>query len=93
MSIDISHLHGQIEILKWCKAKKAEIAELERNAKDAVQDALGDDDTGMVSGEIVVTWKAHKRQSLDQSYVKKHHPDVYAEGQTVSEVRRFEVCE
>lgn len=93
MSTDISHLRAQVEILRWARQKKAEIAELEHNAKEAIQAAIGDDDTGTIDGDEAVTWKTHKRRSLDQSYVKNRYPDVYAEAQTVSEIRRFEVCE
>lgn len=93
MSTDIGHLRAQIEILRWAKTKKAEIAELEHNAKETIQAAIGDDDTGTIDGADTVTWKTHKRRSLDQSYIKNHYPDVYAEAQTVSEIRRFEVCD
>lgn len=90
---DLAELRAQVEILKWCKAKRAEIAELEAAAKDAVQAALGDDEEGVIDGEIVITWKAHKRVALDQRYLKKTFPEVAAECQVTSEVRRFEVAE
>lgn len=86
-------LRAQVEILKWARAKKAEITELENNAKAAIQEALGDDDFGTVDGHIVVTWKAHKRTALDTAALKKADPETYALYSKTTEVRRFEVLD
>lgn len=91
--VSLDDLRAQVEILKWCKAKRAEIKELEDNAKEAVQAALGDNEAGTVDGELAVTWKVSKRTALDQAYLKKTFPEVAAECQVTSEVRRFEVSE
>lgn len=93
MATDLNEVRAQVEILKWCKQRRAELSELEASAKDAVQAALGDDDTGTIDGDPAVTWKTHKRTSLDQRYFKKTFPEIYAECQVTSEVRRFEVTE
>lgn len=90
---NLNELRGQVEILKYCKAKRAELKELEDNAKAAIQDALGDDDAGTVDGELAVTWKSSKRTTLDQQYLKKTFPQVVAECQVTTEVRRFEVVD
>lgn len=91
--MNLNDLRAQIEILRWCKAKRAEMSEMEATAKAAIQEAMGDDDTGTLDGDTAITWKTHKRVALDQRYLKKTFPDVYAECQTASEVRRFEVTE
>lgn len=90
---DLDNLRAQVEILKWARAKKAEITELENNAKAAIQEALGDDEAGTVDGHTVVTWKGHKRTSLDSAALKKADPETYALYSKTTEVRRFEVVD
>lgn len=88
---DISHLHSQVELLRYCKIKHGELKDLEANAKAAIQQALGDSEVGTMNDKIIVTWKSHKRRSLDQSALKQSHPEIYEEYITTSEVRRFEI--
>lgn len=88
---DLNGLRAHIEILQFCKQRKAELADLENNAKAAVQEALGDDDTGLLDGEAVVHWRRHKRTTLDQRLLAATHPDIYESCRTTTEVRRFEV--
>lgn len=90
---DLNDVRAQVEILRWCKTRRAEIKELEDQAKAVVQAAMGDDDTGTIDDQPAITWKAHKRTALDQSYLKKQFSDIYQECLTTSEVRRFEVNE
>lgn len=93
MTTDLNDVRGQVEILKWCKAKRAEIAELEKQAKEVVQAALGDAEFGSIDGELAVTWKTTKRRALDQKLLAELYPDVAEECKSVTEVRRFEVCD
>jgi predicted phage-related endonuclease len=93
MSADISDLRAQVEILRWCKNKRAEIKELEDQAKAAVQATLNDDTVGTVDGDIAVTWKSHKRNALDQKLLQRLYPEAAAECMSTTEVRRFEVCD
>lgn len=92
---DLTPLRAQIEILQYCRAQRAELAaridELEASAKAAIQEALGDNDTGTIDGHTVITWKTTKRTALDQQLLKKLHPDAYEECRTTTEIRRFEV--
>lgn len=90
---DLTALRAQIEILRWCKTRRAEIKELEDQAKEVVQAAMGDSDTGMLDGQPAIVWKSHKRTSLDQKYLKDKFADVHAECLVTSEVRRFEVTD
>lgn len=90
--VDLSTVRAETEILLWCAQRKAEIKELEDKAKAAVQDALGDADTGTLDGEIVVTWESHKRTAFDQKLFREAHPDLFEGFKTSSSVRRFEVA-
>lgn len=91
--MNLDEMRAQVEILRWCKQKRAEIKELEDTARSVVQDALGDDDTGTVDGEVAVTWKTSKRRALDQKALAAAHPDLVEEFKTATEVRRFEVVD
>lgn len=88
---DLTELRAQVEILRWCKNRRAELADIEQVAKEAIQEALGDDESGTLDGEAVVTWKSHKRNALDQKLLRKLHPEAAAECMSASVVRRFEV--
>ena len=90
---DLDELRAQVELLRWCKEKKAEIKEVETAARAAVEAALGDDDTGTMDGHPVITWKFHKRTALDQGFLKQAYPDLYETCKRTTEVRRFEVLD
>lgn len=89
--VNLESVRAETEILVWCAARRAEIKELEDKAKAAVQDALGDADTGTLDDEIVVTWESHKRNAFDQKAFREAHPDLFEGFKTSSSVRRFEV--
>lgn len=90
---NLDELRAQIEILRYCRSKKAELKALEDNARAAVEEALGDADEGTVDGEPAVTWRFHKRTALDQRVLKQSFRDVYDVCLRTSEVRRFEIVD
>lgn len=89
-AINIDAMKANLAILRHCREKKAEIAELEANAKSAIQAALGEHEAGIIDGQIAVTYKTVRRSTIDQKLLKQRHPDIAAECMTVSESRRFE---
>jgi predicted phage-related endonuclease len=93
MSKDLEPLRAQVAILRFVKAKKAELALLESNARAAIEELLGDDEEGTLDGAAAVRWKTLKRTSLNQKLLKELHPEVAAECQDTTEVRRFELVE
>ncbi|AXH46896.1 hypothetical protein I5G67_gp058 [Mycobacterium phage Aminay] len=88
---DISAVRQHVEILKYVKAEKAKLTEIESAARAVVEEALGDDETGAIDGEPVVRNKFVKSNRLDQKLLKSLHPEIAAECMAVSESRRFEV--
>jgi len=92
-STDLDSIRWAVEALQWVKLRKAELAQVEKDARDAVEEALGDNTEGSLDGHPVVTWKFHKRNALDQSVLKQTFPDIYEVCKKVSEVRRFEVVD
>lgn len=95
MTADLTPVRAQIELLTYCRNERAKLAaridELEASAKATIQEALGEQETGVLDGIPVVTWKTTKRTSLDQKLLKSLHPEVYEECKSTTEVRRFEV--
>jgi len=93
MAVDLEKLRWAVETLRWTKERKAELKAAEDAARDALQQALGDNDEGKLDGDVVVTWKFHKRNALDQTFLKDTYPELYESCKKVTEVRRFEVVD
>lgn len=91
--VNLDALRAQYEILRFVKDKRAELKQLEEDARDAIEAALGDAEEGTVDGHVVVTWKTHKRTALDQKLLRKMYPEVAESCKNTTEVRRFEVVE
>jgi predicted phage-related endonuclease len=93
VSKNLDPIRGQIEILRFVKARKAELKELEDRARAAVEAAMGDDDEGTLDGTVAITWKTFKRRQLDQAALAKAHPNLVEEFKVPKSVRRFEVLD
>lgn len=93
MPTNLEKLRAQVAILRHCKEKKAELAELEENARAAIEEALGEDTEGTLDGRTVVRWSRQKRTALNQKLLKELHPEAAAECMDTTEVRRFTVVE
>lgn len=93
MAVDLEKLRWAVETLRDVKQRKAEIKAAEELARDAIEQALGDNDTGELDGHVVVTWKYIKRNALDQKFLRDTYPDLYESCKRVTEVRRFEIVD
>lgn len=93
MAVDLEKLRWAVETLQWTKDRKAELKAAEDAARDALQQALGDNDEGELDGHVVVTWKFFKRNALDQTFLKDTYPELFESCKRVTEVRRFEIVE
>jgi predicted phage-related endonuclease len=90
-SRNLEDLRGQVEIVKYCKTKTAELKELQDKAVDEIKAAMGEAENGMLDGEPVIRWDHQKRVSLDQKALKDERPEIAAEFMVATEVRRFQV--
>lgn len=93
MAVDLERVRWAVETLRWVRDRKAELKEAEDKARDAVEQALGDNAEGILDGHTAVTWKFHKRTALDQQALKRSFPDIYEVCRKTTEVRRFEVVD
>lgn len=91
--VDLEKVRWAVEALHYVKERRAELKELEERARPALEEALGDDTEGALDGNVVVTWKYHKRQALDQKVLRATFPEAYETCRTITEVRRFEIAE
>lgn len=90
---DLESLRWAVELLRFAKERKAELKTLEDQARDAIEQALGDNEIGVLDGHVAVTWKTHTQNRLDQQTLKKTFPDIYEVCRKTSDVRRFEVLD
>lgn len=81
----------------WLRAyteTKAKIAELEQMAEQArrhVEAALGDNEEGVVDGQIVVRWTHVTSNRLDTKKLKENHPDLVEQFSRPQVTRRFTI--
>lgn len=90
---DLESLRWAVETLRWAKERKAEIKVLEDQARDALEQALGDNEVGVLDGHAAITWKTHQQTRLDQQTLKKTFPDIYDVCRKTVDVRRFEIVD
>lgn len=92
-TVNLDAHRSAVELLRWCKARKGEIADIERKARAEVEAALGDNEAGTVEGELAITWQTSKRRALDQKSLKHHEPEIAERFMETTEVRTFKVHE
>lgn len=93
MAVNLEQLRWAVETLRAVKERKAELKAAEEMARDAIENALGDNDEGELDGHTVVTWKYIKRNALDQKFLQKTYPELYESCKRVTETRRFEIVD
>ena len=90
-SVDLDAIRSHVDILIYAKRKEAEIKELLASTRAAIEEAMGDNEIGLIQGYPVVRWTFVKTNRLNQRKLKDDHPDLVAEYTEASESRRFEV--
>ena len=91
--VDLESLRWAVETLRWVKQREAEIREAKENARLAIEQALGDNEVGLLDGHVAVTWKTHKRTALDQKVLRASYPEIFETCKSTTESRRFEVLD
>ena len=90
-TVNLDALRAQVEILRWCKEREKEIADMKAQARSVVEAALGQSDAGTVDGELAITWRHGKVKRLNQKALKEKHPELVEEFTDVNEQRKFEI--
>lgn len=89
--MDISEVKGHVDLLAHARIEKKKWEEIEKNAKAAIDEALGGDDEGTVGEQVVVKRSRTKVTRLNGKLVQSLHPEVYAECLDTSEQTRLSV--
>ena len=94
-SVKLDALRAQVEILRHCKQREAELKELKTEAREQIEELMAQEgaDEGTLDGRPVVNWRQYKRTALNQKLLKQLHPDVYEECKDVTEYTRFEILD
>ena len=92
-TVNLDEQRSAVTLLRWCKERKKEIADVEAKARAEVEAALGDNEAGTLDGNLAVTWRSQKRRTLNQKALKEAHPILVEEFTAPTEVRRFEVID
>lgn len=90
-NIDLEPVRAQVEILKWAVAKRKEIAEVEKSARDAVETFLGIGNVGYLAGEPAINWSSYKSNTFDQKAFGADHPELLEQYKSVKEKGKFDV--
>jgi hypothetical protein len=92
-TVDLNGVRDHVLVLRWIKAQRAQLKELEEQTRPVVEAAMGGAEVGLLDGEPAITWGTHKRTSFDQKAFGDDHPELLEEYKTTKPVRRFEVCD
>lgn len=91
--VDLDPVRGHVEILRFCKRKKAELKALEDNARAAVERAMGENETGELDGKPAITWVRYKKRQLNQAMLREVSPELIEEHTSLVEQRAFKVVD
>lgn len=85
--VDITSHAQLLRELRDVQEQKKQLAEIEDDLKGKIATLIGDGDTGLIDGQVAVTWKQQKRSSFDGKGLQKAHPDLYDEFTKISTFR------
>lgn len=91
MNVDLDPVRAHVETLRWVKKRQAELKDLESKTRDAIEQALGDNEIGQLDGDTVITWVMHKKRLFQQAKLKDAHPELVEEFTETVEGRQFKV--
>lgn len=94
-SVKLDALRAQVEILRHCKQRQAELKELADEAREQIEELMAQEgaDEGTLDGRPVVNWRSYKRKALNQKLLKSLYPGAYEECVDITEYSRFTLVE
>lgn len=78
-----------ITLLRSLKNQGRAIEELERRYENDVKLKIGEAEILALDGDVLATWKTHRRITLDSNGLKAGNPEVWKKYATEKESRRF----
>ena len=89
MSTALDELKGWLDVYRAAAAEKSRAESVMAQAREKIEDALGDDEVGTVDGAPVVRWTFVRSSRFDQKKAKAILGDEYDACLVPVETRRF----
>lgn len=90
-AVNLETVRHAVETLRAVRDKKKTLKELEATAKAEIEEALGEQDTGLLDGEVVIHVSTFKRTTLDGKALQADHPEITASYMRTSSVSRMDI--
>ena len=90
---DIDDLAGWLEVYRAAQREKARAEDVMAQARERIEDALGDAEIGTVAGQPAVRWTHVHATRFDQKRAKAILGDEYASCLVDTASRRFTLVE
>lgn len=90
-NVDLNSVRAHVETLIWTKTRQSELTNLEKKAREAIEEVLGDNEIGQLDGQTVITWTTHKKRQFQQKKLAEEHPNIVDEFTELVEARTFKV--
>ena len=92
-AVDIDDLAGWLDVYRTAQKEKARAEDVMAQARERIEDALGDAEVGTVAGSPAVRWTHVHATRFDQKKAKAILGDEYEACLVPSESRRFTLVE
>ena len=87
--VNLDPVRGQITAYKAIDEQIKALTETRQALRVDIEDALGDNEIGVLDGKTVVTWRHSKKpERFDLTAFRKAYPELAAEFTTVREAPR-----
>lgn len=88
---DIDHLKPEIDQLLALREAKKAIEAQEEEVENRIKAALGPAETGMIGGQVAITYKQHTRTNFDSKTFKADNPELAAKYTSTSDYRALNI--
>lgn len=90
---ELDEIKGWLDVYRAAAAEKAKAEDVMAQAREKIEDALGDDEVGTIGGQPVVRWTFVRSERFDQKKAKALLGDDAAACIVPTESRRFTLVE
>jgi predicted phage-related endonuclease len=92
-TVDLASVRHFVAVLEYVKAEKAKLSELEKQAREVIEEALGDKEIGVLDNQHVVSWTKSERRAVSIKKLKDEFPAVAETCTEVTQVRTFKLID
>lgn len=94
-TVDLEPVRTHFERWLWARDRKDNYARIEKEAREQLEEFIGDNQIATLDGKPVITWKWSnpKNGRLDQKMIREQYPDIAAICTTKEPSRSFRQAE